>query len=101
MSKGRPDYSKGSYYFNPLDDRAVDDEELIRKFPEFCEPNIWPTEVPAMQESAKELGQLLVKVGVLIAKQCDAYIAKQIPGYTPGKLTRIIQESTICKVSSF
>jgi len=28
---GKPDYSKGSFYANPLCDKVVDDEELIRQ----------------------------------------------------------------------
>ena len=28
---GKPDYSKGSFYGNPLHDRVTDDEELIRQ----------------------------------------------------------------------
>jgi hypothetical protein len=29
--EGKPDYSKGSYYNNPVFDRPFDDEELITK----------------------------------------------------------------------
>jgi hypothetical protein len=41
----RPDYAKGSYYANPLVERPSEDEELIKAFPSFLEPNVWPSEV--------------------------------------------------------
>lgn len=31
MLEGKPDFSKGSYYNNPVYDRPFDDEELIKK----------------------------------------------------------------------
>lgn len=29
--EGKPDFSKGSYYNNPVEDQPFDDEELIKK----------------------------------------------------------------------
>lgn len=42
--EGKPDFSKGSYYANPLANRPVEDEELIKR----CEcPGAAPTRVRA------------------------------------------------------
>jgi hypothetical protein len=41
--QGRPDYSKGSFYNNPKFNRPVNEDELIKCFPTFYHPNIWPT----------------------------------------------------------
>lgn len=96
--EGKPDTSKGSYYANPQYDRPVDDEEIIKKYPGFVSPNIWPTpEIPEFEGYFKTLGQLIVNVGKLVAKQCDTYVKKEMPSYTEGRLTRIIAESLSCK----
>ncbi len=42
--EGRPDFSKGSFYANPVYDKPSDDIELIKKFPAFYHGNIWPSE---------------------------------------------------------
>jgi hypothetical protein len=33
MLEGKPDFSKGSYYNNPIFDSPFDDPELIKKYP--------------------------------------------------------------------
>ena len=95
---GQYDYSKGSYYNNPQYDRPVDGEELIKKYPAFIHPNIWPTEdVPEMEAAFKALGQLIVSVGKLVAKQCDAYVKKQCSTYKDKYLENVIDTSLCCK----
>lgn len=96
--EGRPDLSKGSYYANPIYDRPVDDEELIKKHAPFIHPNIWPTDdLPEMEPAFKSLGQLIVHVGGLVAQQADGYIKKQNGNYEENKLHRIIGTSRCCK----
>eukprot|EP00164_Ancoracysta_twista_P004273 GFYU01005757.1.p1 GENE.GFYU01005757.1~~GFYU01005757.1.p1 ORF type:complete len:374 (+),score=149.88 GFYU01005757.1:63-1184(+) len=96
--EGKPDYSKGSYYANPQYDNPVnDDKELIQKYPEFVHPNIWPEDLPGMEKAFKEMGQLIVHVGVMIAQQCDKHVQKKLGKYEEGKLTRIITKSRVCK----
>jgi isopenicillin N synthase-like dioxygenase len=95
---GKPDYSKGSYYNNPVYNRPVEDEELIKKYPTFVHPNIWPTEeMPQLESAFMSLGQRMVDVGLLIAKQCDTYVSGRCPSYEPKKLHRIISTSRCCK----
>ncbi len=96
--EGKPDTSKGSYYANPQYDRPVEDEEIIKKWPGFASPNIWPTaEIPEFETAFKALGQLIVSVGQLVADQCDVYVKKQLPSYATGRLGRIIKTSPSCK----
>ncbi len=96
--EGKPDTAKGSYYANPQYDKPVDDEEIIKKYPGFVSPNIWPTEeIPEFEAHFKCLGQLIVSVGKLIARHCDAYVKSKIPSYTEGRLQRIIETSVCCK----
>jgi len=98
MSKGVPDTSKGSYYANPINDTPFDNAELIKKFPAFCHPNIWPKDdLPELEFAFKAMGRLLVDVGLLVAKQCDKYVMKHSSNYPPYRLYNIIKNSKTCK----
>jgi isopenicillin N synthase-like dioxygenase len=87
---GKPDYSKGSFYFV-----ASKDE----KTPKNKEPNplldvkIWPEAIPELKDTAKDLGQLIIDVGVELAYHIDKHISKHNSNYESGKLQRIIKES--------
>jgi isopenicillin N synthase-like dioxygenase len=96
--QGKPDESKGSYYANPQYDRPVDDEELIKQYAPFIHPNIWPKDdLPELESAFKNLGQLIVDVGQLVAKQVDRYIASKCGTYEPNKLHRVVTTSKCCK----
>jgi isopenicillin N synthase-like dioxygenase len=96
--EGKPDLSKGSYYANPQYDEPMNDEAIIKKYPAFVTPNIWPKqEMPEFEHCFKRLGQLIVSVGVLVSQQCDAYIKKQCSTYEDNKLERTIKNSICCK----
>lgn len=96
--QGKPDLSKGSYYANPQYDRPIDDEEVIAKYPAFIHPNLWPTEdVPEFEHAFKEVGQIIVQVGELLAKQCDKFVHGTCKSYAPNLLHRVISESKCCK----
>jgi len=94
MVGGQPDYSKGSYYNNPLYDRPFDDEQLVKKYPSFCHPNIWPTDdLPVLRPAFLAMGKLITDVGMLVATQCDNYVRKEIPTYPEFRLYNIIKNS--------
>jgi len=96
--QGKPDISKGSYYANPQYDRPIDDENIIAEHSAFIHPNIWPKDdLPEMEFAFKELGQIIVAVGKLLAKQCDAYVHSQCKTYPRNSLERIIDNSRCCK----
>ena len=100
---GEPDIAKGSFYANPLVDdiaslRRDVPREIIDKNPGFFAPNVWPTEsIPELEEAFKDLAMLVVEVGRLLAKPCDAYVAQHCPGYDPTKLTTLLEQSKFCK----
>ena len=96
--QGKPDLSKGSYYANPQYDRPIDDEEVITKYPAFIHPNIWPKEdIPDFEYAFKAMGQIIVHVGELLAKQCDKFVHANCPSYAPDLLHRVIRDSKCCK----
>ena len=96
--QGKPDVSKGSYYANPQYDRPVDDESIIAQHSAFVHPNIWPTDdLPELEPAFKLLGQLVVDTGVLVAKQCDAYLEGACSSYPRQRLQNVIETSKCCK----
>lgn len=95
--EGKPDYSKGSFYANPLYDLPVDSKQMIDKWPAFYRPNIWPREVPALEAAFKDMGQLIVHTGTLLAAHCDALVKSKLPSYTDLCLHKVILTSRCCK----
>ena len=95
---GKPDLAKGSFYANPLYDQPFDDPELIKKFPSFCAPNLWPTEaMPEFEPAFKNLGKLVCETGFLVAKHCDDYVSSVYPKYQKDRLYNIISASRTAK----
>lgn len=96
--QGKPDVSKGSYYANPQYDRPVEDPELIAKHASFVHPNIWPQEeLPDLEHAFKDLGQIIVGVGKLVAQQCDKYVHSKCQTYPEHMLEKTIDTSLCCK----
>lgn len=52
LASGQPDKHKGSYYANPLVNVPTTDEALMRQYPAYCRPNIWPTQHVPQYEPA-------------------------------------------------
>jgi len=91
---GQPDYAKGSFYNNPLYDRPYDDEEVIKQYPTFAHPNIWPKEdLPALEPAFKGMGAVIQSTGLLVAALCDKFVKAQCPSYEDNKLHNIIKNS--------
>lgn len=100
MFKGVPDLLKGSYKSNPQYNAPTDDAQLIAKYPQYMQRNIWPTEeLPELEEAFMQLGQLMVRVGTSVARGCDSYVASQLPPevYKPTTLQDVLTESRTCK----
>ena len=96
--QGNPDLAKGSYYANPQFDKPIDDEQLIKQYPAFIHPNIWPKDdLPELEYAFKDLGNIIVSVGKLVAKQCDKYVLSSCPSYVPNHLETVIEDSKCCK----
>ncbi|CAM9581527.1 unnamed protein product [Ascophyllum nodosum] len=99
LEAGRPDLAKGSFYANPCFDAPfAEDPAAVSSQPAFAHPNVWPDdEVPGFSAAFKALGQAVVRVGTLVARQCDRYVARVHRGYEEGKLERIVSTSRCCK----
>mmetsp|Transcript_5598 Transcript_5598/g.10494 ORF Transcript_5598/g.10494 Transcript_5598/m.10494 type:complete len:363 (-) Transcript_5598:177-1265(-) len=79
----KPDFAKGSFYFNPLTD-TPGTPELQQKYPGFFPNNVWPTEeLPEFEPAAKKLGKLMHQVVVSAARHIDAYAASVNKEYKP------------------
>ena len=92
--------AKGSYYNNPTHDRPTEDAALIRQFPAYCTPNVWPEggDCPDLESAFKALGRLIVSVGELVGDQIDRVAASTVPSYPPHYLRDVISTSLDCKV---
>ncbi|KAI8906013.1 hypothetical protein EDD86DRAFT_193442 [Gorgonomyces haynaldii] len=97
IMNGKPDFAKGSYYNNPIyDTPSNSDPEYLKKYPEYAHPNLWPKELPELQQEFMELGNLIVSVGKLVARRCDIYLSKHYPELV-NFMEDAIEKSTICK----
>ncbi|KAG0050402.1 hypothetical protein BGZ83_004826 [Gryganskiella cystojenkinii] len=100
IMNGKPDVSKGSYYANPLMDEPEASKTLQEQFPEYCHPNVWPSEdLPELEEAFKELGQFIVGVGKLVGKACDAFVAAKLAhgSFSATHLQDVIEKSKTTK----
>ncbi|KAL4853898.1 hypothetical protein ACK3TF_005139 [Chlorella vulgaris] len=93
LEGGQPDTRKGSFYANPLhDDPVPGHSDLQRRYPAYCAPNLWPhDDLPQLEGAVKALGQLIIEVGLLLARHCDMYCSTR--GGYPPRLHDILQQS--------
>jgi len=93
---GQADFAKGSFYANPQYDEPFTDKEIIKKYPAFAHPNIWPNQdLPELRPSFLELGTLICQVGELVGIQCDIYVHKTTP--TARALAEVVKTSKTAK----
>ncbi|CAI7796966.1 unnamed protein product, partial [Closterium sp. NIES-54] len=94
VEAGRRDSLKASFYANPLTDTPTTDLELIRRFPTYCRPNVWPSQdLPELEPAFKVLGRMIVDVGKQLLQHCDADVHSRNPHVPPGKLLRVVEQS--------
>lgn len=120
----RYDFSKGSFYANPLTDDFLsaaierskrntasendDDNDTTSTTAEelrdaatnnvpFFAPNVWPSKIPELERDFKELGNLVVNVGIMIARLCDLYVQSKCPNASFTRLEHVITNSLFCK----
>ena len=59
-----------------------------------CRPNIWPQEdLPELETAFKELGRLIIKTGLLVARACDQYVLKRNKEFQAGRLEQVLSRS--------
>jgi len=99
LKKGQFDVHKGSYYNNPQYNIPTTKQKDIDQFPEVCSPNIWPNaDLPEFESAFMNCGQLIVRVGTLLAKKCDQYIESKFGArYPKGCFASVIENSRTCK----
>lgn len=95
LQNGSVDALKGSYYANPLYNVPTKDPDVIKKYPAYARPNIWPTEdMPELEEAFMTLGKIMVRVGALVAHACDKYLLSH---GVISKMENIVKTSTCSK----
>ncbi|KAL0358377.1 UNVERIFIED_CONTAM: hypothetical protein Sangu_0687100 [Sesamum angustifolium] len=83
LESGKLDLLKGSFYANPILDIPTTELSLVKRYPSYCGPNMWPRRaLPELEPAFKALGKLILDVGLLLAHHCDRY------GLTCGMFTR-------------
>ncbi|KAK9827980.1 hypothetical protein WJX81_004585 [Elliptochloris bilobata] len=93
LADGQLDVHKASFYANPLLDCPDADAIAAARFPSYCRPNLWPDEeLPELRAAFRDLGVLIISVGLLLAGHCDRYAAARAAallanpeGHTLGK----------------
>ncbi|PSC69333.1 2-oxoglutarate (2OG) and Fe(II)-dependent oxygenase superfamily [Micractinium conductrix] len=80
LEGGQPDTRKGSYYANPVfDDPSAGADSAAaaaQRYPALARPNLWPRDaLPELECAFKTLGQLIIKVGLLLMQHADKYVA--------------------------
>lgn len=100
--RGKPDTLKGSFYYNPTSPAgatlpnggrpsASGDAGGTDEFAEYTTANVWPKAshhgaeaLDGMQHDCEALGRLMVDVGRLVARACDAYVRSIATSSTDG-----------------
>lgn len=79
-----PDFSKASFYFNPLTDDPT--PELRSEYPWACPPNLWPDEsdIPNFKSNCSQVGQIMKYVAVHLAKHIDRVLSLHVHDYQSG-----------------
>ena len=79
---GVPDFSKGSFYANP----EVESSPVAHEWP----ANVWPVNsLPGFKENFRGLGQEVIRIGGLLARHLDSFLAPQFSKYSQGMLEDI------------
>ena len=77
----KPDFAKGSFYFNPLSD-APGTQEDRDKFPVSYPCNVWPkSSMPNFEGDAKALGNLMHEQVVALSVHIDKFAKSKVPNY--------------------
>ena len=76
LAGGKPDTSKGSFYFNPHDEAAGASEALPAAL---SRPNRWPDEeLPHLRPAATRLSAIMLEAGARLALHCDAFVCRRL-----------------------
>jgi hypothetical protein len=92
-----PDFSKASFYFNPLADNPC--PEIRQEFPWALPENKWPVEedIPHFRDDCRRIGCVMKDVTVLLALHIDILLTARVPGYQSGLFYNAMKESLKAK----
>jgi isopenicillin N synthase-like dioxygenase len=92
-----PDFSKASFYFNPLTDNPT--PELRSDFPWACPLNKWPLEsdISNFKSNCCEVGQIMKSVAVELSRHIDNLLASRVVGYESGSFYQAMVKSNKAK----
>ncbi|KAJ3358797.1 hypothetical protein HDU91_005110 [Kappamyces sp. JEL0680] len=94
IMNGKPDFAKGSFYNNPLYDKPESKMPNYQdQFAAYAGPNIWPSALPELRDAFMDLGELIVRVGKLVALHCDKYLQSAFPDLPAHFLQSMIDQS--------
>lgn len=92
----KPDFAKGSFYFNPLSDSPGTEEDQA-KFPWALPKNLWPSEeLPELEKNCKALGTKMQEVIGFLGEQVDRVMATKVKTYN-ANLGKTLRETNKCK----
>lgn len=92
----KPDFGKGSFYFNPMDDNPGTDEDRD-KFPWALPKNLWPAEeLPDLEHRCKALGRTMHEVCSHLARLVDRTMRDRVEGYD-ANLGEVMGNTMKCK----
>mmetsp|Transcript_27576 Transcript_27576/g.39474 ORF Transcript_27576/g.39474 Transcript_27576/m.39474 type:complete len:381 (-) Transcript_27576:88-1230(-) len=89
---GKPDTSKGSFYFNPLVDCPGTESDRAL-YPASYPCNLWPSEdvLPGFRNASKAIGTLMYRTVVLLSKHMDHFVFENNKAtYSPNLLHDIL-----------
>jgi hypothetical protein len=96
----KPDFAKGSYYFNPITDEPGTEHDRAT-YPLSYPKNIWPNEeetsLPQFKKKAICIGRILKEAAAELAKHIDALALLKVPNYTPQFLYHAMKDTEKAK----
>lgn len=93
----KPDFSKGSFYFNPLQDNPL--PEFREQFPWALPMNKWPEEndIKDFKTNCKEIGTEMRNIAVKLSYHIDKLISENNPNYEKNLFYNAMKDSIKAK----
>ncbi|KAI0434941.1 hypothetical protein F5Y09DRAFT_327890 [Xylaria sp. FL1042] len=106
LKDGSADEYKGSFYANcafyvdsSLESAKPTEQFTLEEFPEYLAPNSWPPKeiLPGFRPIMEQMCTLIIDTAVLVARACDKFAEKEIPGYPAAYLENVVKSSSTTK----
>lgn len=93
-------YANCAFYVDPsLESPRPAGRYTVEAFPEYLAPNSWPPNemLPGFKPALRQLCSLIIDTAVLVARACDRFAEREIPGYPEGYLEHVVKTSSTTK----